>query len=57
MNKVINEIAMHRKDYTKPTMTVIPLKHRSHILDSSPVQTLRGKAATEAEEETWYELQ
>ena len=57
MNKVINEIAMHRKDYTKPTMTVVPLKHRSHILNNSPVQTLRGsKGATEAED-TWYELQ
>ena len=57
MNKVINEIAMHRKDYTKPTMTVVPLKHRSHILDSSPVQLNGSKRATEAEEDTWYELQ
>ena len=56
MNKVINEIAMHRKDYTKPTMTVVPLKHRSHILDSSPVQLNGSKGATEAED-TWYELQ
>ena len=55
MNKVINEIAMRRKDYTKPTMTVIPLKHRSHILNSSPVQTLRGSKTDT--EETWYELQ
>ena len=56
MNKVINDIAMHREDYTKPTMTVVPLKHRSHILDSSPVQLNGSKGATEAED-TWYELQ
>lgn len=54
MNKGINDIAMHRKNYTKPTMTVIPLKYRSHILNSS-VQTLKGsKTQTD---ETWYELQ
>ena len=57
MNKVINEIAMYRKDYTKPTMTVVPLKHRSHILDSSPVQTLKGSKGATEEEDTWYELQ
>lgn len=57
MNKVINDIAMHRKDYTKPTMTVVPLKYRSHILNSSSVRTLKGSKGTTEAEDTWYELQ
>lgn len=56
MNKVINEIAMHRKDYTKPTMTIVPLKHRSHVLTSSP-PTLTGSKGTTDEDDIWYELQ
>ena len=57
MNKVINEIAMHRKDYTKPTMTIVPLKHRSHVLTSSPVPTLTGSKGASEAEDIWYELQ
>ena len=57
MNKVINEIAMYRKDYTKPTMTIVPLKHRSHVLDSSPVPTLTGSKGASEAEDIWYELQ
>lgn len=58
MNKVINDIAMHRKDYTKPTMRVVPLKQRSLIICGSPdAPTLTGsKGKTEAED-IWYELQ
>lgn len=58
MNKVINEIATHRKDYTKPTMTIVPLKHRSLIICASPdANVLHGSAKTTTEEEIWYELQ
>lgn len=58
MNKVINDIAMHRKDYTKPTMTIVPLKQRSLIICGSPeAKVLHGNAKTETEEEIWYELQ
>ena len=59
MKKVMNDIALRRKEYMKPTMHVVPLRHRSLILNSSPDATvLQGKAKTSStEDEKWYELQ
>ena len=58
MKKVMNDIALRRKEYMKPTMHVVPLRHRSLILNSSPDATvLQGKAKTSTEDEKWYELQ
>lgn len=58
MKKVMNDIALRRKEYMKPTMHVVPLRHRSLILCGSPDATvLRGKAKTSTEDEKWYELQ
>ena len=58
MKKVMNDIALRRKEYTKPTMHVVPLRHRSHILSGSPDATLlQGHEKTSTEDEKWYELQ
>jgi hypothetical protein len=48
---------MIKKDYQKPTVKVVQLRHRL-ILTSDGVQTLSGKASSISEpQETWYDLQ
>ena len=48
---------MIKKDYQKPTMKVVQLRHRAHILNGSP-DTLQGHQKNGSEtEDTWYELQ
>ena len=43
---------MIKKDYQKPTMKVVPLKHRTHILVGSGPKTMSGPS-----DEEWYELE
>ena len=39
---------MKRKDYQKPAMRVVELRHRCRLLDSSPVvQSVRGNVFNE----------
>ena len=42
---------MIKKDYQKPTMKVVKLQQRTHILAGSGPHTLNGT------EDTWYELE
>ena len=44
---------MKRKDYQKPTMRVVPLKQKSHILVGSVKAMRSGYGA--AETDTWGE--
>ena len=46
---------MIKKDYQKPTVKVVQLRHR--ILLTSGAKTLSGSKGTTSEEDTWYELQ
>lgn len=49
---------MIKKDYQKPTMKVIKLQQRTHILAGSGPDTLSGHAKSGSEtEDTWYELE
>ena len=49
---------MIKKEYQKPTMKVVPLKHRTHILVGSGPDTLSGHAKSDSEtQDTWYELE
>ena len=45
---------MKRKDYQKPTMRVVKLQQRSHILAGSNVRAMRSGYGA-AEEQTWGE--
>ena len=46
-----------KKDYQKPTMKVVQLQHRQHILTGSP-ETLSGHSKSGSEsEDTWYDLE
>ena len=49
---------MIRKEYKKPTMKVVQLRHRTRMLLASEPQQLSGhqKSGTETSD-TWYELQ
>ena len=48
---------MIKKAYQKPTINVVKLQHKTHILTGS-IQTLRGHAkSVEETEDTWYDLQ
>ena len=38
---------MKRKDYQKPAMRVVELRHRCRLLDSSVVQSVRGNVFNE----------
>ncbi len=42
---------MTKNDYQKPTMKVVKLQHRSHLL------TVSGPAKLEGTEEEWQELE
>jgi len=48
---------MIKKAYQKPTINVVKLQHKTHILTGS-IQTLQGHAKSGGEtEDTWYDLQ
>ena len=49
---------MTKKDYQKPTMRVVQLQQRQHILTASGPETLQGHAKSGVEtEDTWYDLE
>ena len=47
---------MIKKDYQKPTVKVVQLRHRL-LLTSGEPQTLSGSQGAMQEEDTWYDLQ
>ena len=48
---------MIKKAYQKPTINVVKLRHKTHILVGS-IQTLQGHAkSSEETEDTWYDLE
>ena len=48
---------MIKKEYMKPTVTVVQLQHSQQILAGS-IQTLQGHAQSgEETEDTWYDLE
>ena len=47
---------MKKKVYQQPTMKVVQLQHRHHLLQAS-LETLSGKKGATQEDDTWYELQ
>ncbi len=49
---------MIKKAYQKPTMKVVQLRQRRHILTGSGPKTLRGhEKGGEETEDTWYDLE
>lgn len=49
---------MIKKNYQKPTMKVVKIQRRTHILHGSVPDTLSGHAKSGSEtEDTWYELE
>jgi hypothetical protein len=49
---------MTKKNYQKPTMKVVQLRHQAHILVGSNPQTLQGHQKSGSEtQDTYYELQ
>ena len=48
-----------KKEYQKPTMKVVQLQHRTHLLQTSGgPDTLSGHAKSGSEtQDTWYELE
>jgi len=49
---------MIKKDYQKPTIKVVQLQQRQHILTVSGPETLSGHAKNgEETEDTWYDLE
>ena len=46
---------MIKKDYQKPTVKVVQLRHR--ILLTSGAKTLSGSQGATSEEDTWYYLE
>ena len=49
---------MIKKAYQKPTINVVKLQHKTHILTVSGPDTLHGHAKSgEETEDTWYDLQ
>ena len=49
---------MIKKEYQKPTMKVVPLQQRTHLLQTSGPDTLSGHAKSGSEtQDTWYELE
>ena len=48
---------MIKKDYQKPTMKVVLLQQRTHLLQPSGPDTLSGKKGDGGDPDTWYELE
>ena len=49
---------MIKKAYQKPTINVVKLQHKTHILVGSGPDTLQGHAKRgEETEDTWYDLE
>jgi hypothetical protein len=48
---------MTKKDYQKPTMRVVELQQRQHILTVSGPETLSGSKGATSEQDTWYDLE
>lgn len=49
---------MTKKDYQKPSMKVVQLRQRQHILTVSEPKTLSGHSKTGSETgDTWYDLE
>ena len=46
---------MKRKDYTRPTMKVVQLRHRMQLLAGSYKTTDSGKGGTGAQDYTWHD--
>ena len=44
---------MKRKTYRKPTMKVVMLQHRTHLLEASPEQPQRGGRRQDYESQQW----
>jgi len=48
---------MNKKDYQKPTMTMVQLQHQTQILAGSEPKTLSGSKGEDSKPDTWYELE
>ena len=48
---------MSKKEYQQPTMEVVQLQHRHHLLQASRLDTLSGKKGATPEDDTWYDLE
>ena len=48
---------MTKKDYQQPTMKVVKLQHRQHLLQASGPVMLRGNQGATPEEDTYFELE
>ena len=48
---------MKKKNYQKPTVKVVQLQHRHHLLQASDPETLSGKKGATQEDDTYYDLQ
>ena len=49
---------MIKKNYQKPTIQVVQLQQRTHLLQASGLETLSGHAKSGSEtQDTWYDLE
>lgn len=48
---------MIKKDYMKPSMMVVQLQHRQHVLAGSGPDTLEGTPGEKPEDDIWYDLE
>ena len=48
---------MIKRTYQKPTMKVVQLQQRTHLLQTSGPDTLSGKKGSGDDPDTWYELE
>ena len=48
---------MTKKEYQQPTMKVVQLQHRHHLLQASGLETLSGKKGATPEDDIWYYLE
>ena len=48
---------MKKKVYQQPTMKMVQLQHRHHLLQASGLETLSGKKGATQEDDTWYDLE
>ena len=48
---------MIKIDYQKPTMNVVHLQHRTHLLQASNPKTLSGEQGEGGSEDIWRDLE
>ena len=48
---------MKKQEYQKPSMKVVQLHHRTHLLQVSGVDTLSGKKGEDSSSDTWRDLE